>query len=192
MGTDAGRRRRTSRMVTLACAGVLLLPVTACAAEPSPAPTSAPPTAAPIFATDEDALAAAEEAYANYQAMSDQIDNEAGASPERIAPFVSESYYPSAVHQSDGFREMNARSVGSTSFTVAGPQQLSYPTADEMAISLYICDDVSAVDVLDENDVSLVPNTRVPVTPFSVGFVLNSEGDLVVDTRDVWKGTNFC
>ncbi|TFC84836.1 hypothetical protein [Cryobacterium sp. TMT4-31] len=187
-----GGRRGVGRMASAACVGGLLLGAAGCTAAPKPAPPSPTPTITPIFASDEEALAAATEAYANYQNMSDQIDSEGGIDPERIAPFVSASLLPTAVHQSDGFREAGARSVGSTTFLVAGTQELSYASLDEIAISLYICDDVSEVDVLDENGSSLVSEIRDSVTPFEVGFVLNSDEALIVDSRDVWQGKSFC
>ena len=180
-------------MAEVACAIVVaLVTLAGCATTPAPAPTTATPTTAPVFASDEEALAAATEAYARFQEMSDQIDNDGGGMPERIAPFVSESYYPLAVEQSDGFREARARSVGMTSFLVDSAQQLAYPSPEETSISLYVCDDVTEVDVIDEHGVSMVSDTRAAITPFEVGFVMNSEGTLVVDSRDVWKGTNFC
>ncbi|MCU1637074.1 MAG: hypothetical protein JWQ68_2313, partial [Cryobacterium sp.] len=46
-----------------------------------PLQTSSEP---PVFATDEDALAAATEAYAAYLSMSDRILMDGGAQPERI------------------------------------------------------------------------------------------------------------
>ena len=179
-------------MVAAACVGGLLLGAVGCTAAPKPAPPSPTPTVVSIFASDEEALAAATEAYANYQKMSDQIDSEGGLDPERISPFVSADHLPSAVHQSDGFREAGARSVGSTSFLVAGTQQLNYASSDQTAISLYVCDDVSGVDVLDVSGASLVSEARASVTPFEVGFILNSEEALVVNSREVWTGKNFC
>ncbi len=53
-------------------------------------PTLPPtPTSTPIFASEEEALAAAEEAYAAYLEMSNLISSEGGVEPERIAPFVT-------------------------------------------------------------------------------------------------------
>jgi len=179
-------------MVGAACVGGLLLGAVGCTAAPTSAKPSPTPTVVPIFASDEEALAAATEAYASYQEMSDKIDSEGGLEPERISPFVSADHLPSAMHQSDGFREAGARSVGSTSFLVAGTQQLNYSSSDETAVSLYVCDDVSGVDVLDASGASLVSETRAGVTPFEVGFILNSEEVLVVDSREVWTGKNFC
>ena len=59
----------------LPLAWVLALVVAGCAATPSPtaAPTPSADAADPIFASDEEALAAAVEAYERYRAVSQQI-----------------------------------------------------------------------------------------------------------------------
>ena len=60
-----------------------------CASTPVPTPTSATPTVAPVFATEEEALAAATEAYAAYQELIDRIFSEGGKAPSRIAAVVT-------------------------------------------------------------------------------------------------------
>jgi hypothetical protein len=190
MRTDGVWRRR--RLLTAVGVGFLLIFGAGCAAEPIAVPTSAAPTPAPAFASDEEALAAATEAYGQFQTMADRIDSDSGRAPERIAPFVSEGFLPVAIQQSDGFRENGSRSIGSTAFVVDAIQHFDYTDPDRTELSLYICDDVSAVDVVDETGASIVSKDRVPVTPFEVKFVLNPSGELVVDARDVWEGDNFC
>ena len=73
---DARPRRLTPRVAALlGSAGVLALALSGCAGAPTPTPT--PPSsasAAPIFASDEEALAAAEAAYERYRATSVAID----------------------------------------------------------------------------------------------------------------------
>jgi hypothetical protein len=180
-------------MSAVVCAAILLFSCAGCAEEPTPQPTTNSPTAAaPVFASDEEALAAATEAYANYQRMADQIDGEAGRGPERIAPYVSEDFLPTAIHQSDGFREANVHSIGATTFAIDGVQSLRYTTPEDTFVSLYICDDVSTVDVVDEDGESIVSESRVAITPFEVNFVPGPTGSLVVDSREVWGGDNFC
>jgi len=191
-----GGRRSAKWIAGVAGAVVLLVGTSGCAAEPAPAPTSSssssPTPAGPVFASDEEALAAATEAYANYQAMADRIDSEGGREPERIAPYVSTTYLPTAIEDFTGFQEANARSIGVTKFRVHEAQQLDYSDPEETSISVYICDDVSEVDVVDENGVSLVSESRNPITPFEVGFVLDETRSLVIGSRAVWEGTNFC
>jgi hypothetical protein len=185
----AGLQRR---VVVVACVGFLLISSAGCAAERTPVQPSATPTAEPVFASDEEALAAATEAYANYQKMADTITGEGGVDPERIAPFVSETYYPVEVHQYDDYRAAHARSVGSTSFVVSSAQRMDYLSESKTSIALYICDDVSGIQVFDETGASLVSESRVEVTPFEVSFVLNADEVLVVDSREVWDQDSFC
>jgi hypothetical protein len=190
MAYDNDEARLARRMTAVACA--CLIALSGCATPATPRATTNPPTAAPVFESDEEALAAATEAYANYQQMADLIDNEGGLKPERIAPFVSERFLDTAIQQSEGFRERNLRSVGATTFMVDGVQSLNLTDSNDTVVSLYICDDVSGVDVLDEEGTSLVSENRVAVTPFQVTFALNAGNEFVVDARDVWEGENFC
>ena len=192
MGNDSGRWHGAGRMAAVACAGLLLLALTGCASAPKPAPTSGSPTAAPVFASDEAALAAATEAYANYQEMADRITSDGGIDPERIAPYVSEAYLFDEVQQYEGYTDARARSVGRTTFVVKDAQRLDFANPNETFISLYVCDDVSGIDVLDEAGASLVSESRIAITPFVVGFVLNGDETLVVDSRDVWEKASFC
>jgi hypothetical protein len=192
MRNDGGKPRRMARMAAVVCAGFLLVSGAGCASAPAPVPTSAAPTAAPIFASDEEALAAATEAYGRYQEMADQVTGDGGIDPERMAPFVSEDYFPQEVHQYDDYRDAHAHSVGNTTFLVASAQRMDYQSESRTSISLYICDDVSGINVLDESGQSLVSESRVTITPFEVSFVMNGDGTLVVDSRDVWKRQNFC
>jgi len=179
-------------MVAVACAGLVLIFAAGCASAPTPGPGTATSTPTPVFASDEEALAAATEAYANYQELADEIDSDGGQNPERIASVVSERFLPTAVHQSDGFLQSNLRSIGTTKFIIDGTQHLSYSDPATTDLSLYICDDVSGVDVVDEAGASRVAEARDVVTPFEVSFVLNPDGVLVVDSRDVWVGDDFC
>ncbi|MDQ4137963.1 MAG: hypothetical protein M3116_03855, partial [Actinomycetota bacterium] len=56
-----------------------------------PTPSTELPTAAALFASDEDATIAAEKAYRDYVAMADRISIDGGADPERLEEFATES-----------------------------------------------------------------------------------------------------
>ncbi|MDQ1582169.1 MAG: hypothetical protein QOF36_223, partial [Microbacteriaceae bacterium] len=64
-------------LATLAGAGLIVITLAGCATSASPMPT---PSAvhSPLFASDEEALKAATDAYAAYLAMSDTIAQEGG------------------------------------------------------------------------------------------------------------------
>jgi hypothetical protein len=190
MAYDKNEARLAWRMTAVACA--CLIALSGCATPATPRATTNPPTAAPVFESDEEALAAATEAYANYQQMADLITADGGSRPERIAPFVSDGYLSTEVQQYAGYQDAKAHSVGETTFVVADAQRLDYLNKNDTSITLYICDDVSGIDVRNEADESLVSETRNEVTPFQVGFVLNKDDVLVVDSRDVWEQESFC
>ena len=64
--------------------GLLALVLAGCAPDVPAIQVPPTPTVTPLFASDEEALAAAEEAYAAYLAMSDEITSDGGERPERI------------------------------------------------------------------------------------------------------------
>lgn len=76
----------------------------------SPSPTAT--AAGPRFASDEEALAAAEEAYAAYLAMSDRIAQDGGRDPERIAEFVTEEQLAVDIDSYQALRDAEVRQMG--------------------------------------------------------------------------------
>ena len=84
-------RLRAGAMAALAA--VTLLAVSGCTGAPgaTPAPTSSA-AANPIFATDEEALAAAEAAYEKYSEASALVAGDGGVNPDRVDAAVSPEY----------------------------------------------------------------------------------------------------
>lgn len=188
-GAAVRAARGLAMLGALTCTAVLL---SGCASTPVVVPTSAPTSQEPVFASDEEALAAATEAYAAYLTMSDRIANEGGVEPGRISRLVSTSMLQTEL---DGFAEFvnrGARTVGSTEFTVFDVQSAAYSSVEATAIMLYVCEDVSGIEILDSSGASLVSPGRIPVTPFAASLALGSQGVLVVENRVVWVGENFC
>ena len=62
------------------------LALAACSTGGTPLPPAPSPSVTPVFASDEEALAAAKDAYTAYLKVSDQILVDGGANPDRIAP----------------------------------------------------------------------------------------------------------
>ncbi|TFB92808.1 hypothetical protein [Cryobacterium sp. HLT2-28] len=181
--------RRRSVMGAMALLGTLALAGCAPPAPQAPSPTA---TDAPVFASDAEALAAATEAYAAYLALSDQISREGGADSNRMAALVSKDVLDEELSGFDQFRSAGAHSVGETTFSVAKLQSAEYTTSRRTIISLYICEDVSGVDVLDATGASLVSAERNPITPFEVRFEMSQRSSLVLAERSAWAGETFC
>ena len=181
-------------MAAAACVGGLLLGAVGCTAAPKSAPPSPTPTVAPIFASDEEALAAATEAYANYLRVSDEILMDGGENPERIQEFTSTELAKSEI---EGYRDAQAqkfRSTGGSTFSNLTLQSVAVDSGNREMVTAYVCSDVSVVDVLNEDGVSVVSPDRPDRTPFEITFELVDSRDprLVVASAEVWTGAGVC
>ena len=135
-----------------------------------PTVTARPPTVDPVFASDEEALAAAVEAYERYQAALD-----AALSGQPSAEIETLAIEP-ALSEANGFIDQHAMKnltqVG-TSTVVDG--QLVYweqhPSGGIAQIQIYVCLDISAVDVENASGLSVVQDNRrnrIPETVLTV------------------------
>src|SRR5690606_7687607 len=121
--------RRTARLPLPLL--LITLVLTGCT-QPDPMPTPPPtPSSAPVFASDEEALAAAEEAYGKYLEESDQIIRDGGARPERLRPLVSDVIYRREVAGFEQLQERQLPGTGSTAFS------LTLQSFDDVEITVY-------------------------------------------------------
>ena len=187
--------RRLRTVPPLAIAALIACSVAGCLPlDPGPLRTIAP-TGTPLFSSDEEALAAAEEAYAAYLAVSDQILNEGGADPERIDEVVTPEI--SAIEKAGYLDLANAglRTVGRTTFFGTVLQRFeAEPANGRDVVTVYLCSDVSGVDVLDAGGNSVVSPDRPPLTAFEVAFDLADGGvmTLVVSREEPWPDSGVC
>jgi len=154
--------------------------------EPGAGPTPEP-SSTPVFASEEEALAAAEEAYAAYLAVSDAIFMEGGADPERLSEVATGAFLDAAVA---GFHETQAeglRSTGGTVFRNVTLQMYSPESVPFGVVGVYVCEDITAVDVVNASGQSVVSPDRPNNTLFQAVFDLGSDGRLLLSSREVWK-----
>lgn len=183
------------RILRPAVAVVAVLLLAGCL-PPEPVVTPEPePESAPVFASDEEALAAATEAYAQYLEVSDQILTEGGESPERLLLVATASW---TEVQAEGFvkaRTDGLHSVGRTTFDSFSIEHYDQTAIDgEAIIRAYVCIDVSEVDVLDSNGDSVVSSTRPDRSAAEVVFdwVQDPSQSLFVAGVESWEGRDFC
>jgi len=175
------------RIRTLAAAGIgALLVLTGCVGG-DPLPTLPPePTSTPIFASEEEALAAAEEAYAAYLEMSNLISSEGGVAPERIAPLVTEERLDDELRGFATVRENGLRIVGSTTFEILEIQRVEFDDSDA-EVTFYACWDASDSRVLDESGADVTPTDRIVVAVLEVSVVtVGGEQPLVLASDVQW------
>lgn len=182
-------------------APVLLLAVTAalalggCVAEPPVVIPDETASIEPVFASDEEALAAAEEALVAYYQVSDQIIIEGGVSPERLEDVATTEI---SDREAAGYKQLTERGwvgVGATSVDSVELQQLdqSAGVGDEV-VTVYACVDISGFDLVDSSGTSVTSASRVLRTPFEIGFTRLGEdaSGLVLSRKDAWTGEDFC
>ena len=138
-------------------------------------PVDAPP---PRFANDAEALAAAEEAYGAYIAVSDQISQDGGHNPERILPYVSEKAAEAELASFELLRESNRRTVNSSRFFGLELRQV-VQTPERAVVTFWVCDDVSDVRILDADDHDVTTASYSEVWQFEV------EAEAVRDDTDL-------
>jgi hypothetical protein len=179
--------RTGSLLVTAA----LLLALAGCVpADPHPS-ASPSASATPVFASDAEALAAAEKAYAAYVRISDQILIDGGAHPERLKAITSAALYAEELKGFQLTAKNGWHSTGGTTYDHFSMQ--AYQPGDLGSIIVaYVCSDVSHVDVLDSTGSSVVSPTRPERTPFSVTFAIEANNKLVIASDDVWTGGGVC
>ena len=187
--------RRLRTVPPLAIAALIACSVAGCLPlDPAPVPTIAP-TGTPLFSSDEEALAAAEEAYGAYLAVSGQILNEGGAQPERIDEVVTPERAAIEKASYSDLGNAGLRTVGRTTFFGTVLQRFDTESPDGRdVVSVYLCSDVSGVDVLDAAGNSVVSPNRPALTPFEVAFDLAGGGGmtLVVSRKEPWPESGVC
>ncbi len=156
---------------------------------PDPTPEA---TAEPLFASDEEALAAAVEVYEEFLAVTDQILQEGGAEPERLEPLVSPDLYESELAGFEDFASSGARLVGSSSITASELQQRSPGSdPDSEEVIAYFCVSSEDTDVVDASGSSI----REPGAPVEYGFEVVTAfapDGAVIESNQLFDGLQSC
>lgn len=181
-----------TRRLALAVVPLVLLvaPLAACAESARIPPPEPSATVEPLFASDEEALAAATEAYEEYLAV---LDTALQQPAIRDAPFAEIAVGPAldeAVESMETFVEQGLRIVGRREVTNTQFQQ-SVASEDRVAIQIYVCESVANLDILNADGVSLVQPERPDLTAFEV-TLLADERVILVEERIVWEGGGVC
>lgn len=176
--------------LALVVAAALLL--SGCIGEPPVVLPSPQSSTAPVFATDEEALAAAEEAYGRYLAASDAINAKDGKDPQTIAPFVHHEYLPELLDEFESFRANRTYVKGHVLFDSIRLQQYSDDLSGPAQIAVYLCLDVTNARLMSYENKDITP-TRNDRLPLEVVFETEGrEQQLLVKSGELWTGADFC
>ena len=156
--------------------------------KPEPAPSSTP-----IFASEEDALAAATAAYAAYVKVSDQITSDGGSDGDRIAPYVTEGQLARDLEVFEYYKSKGYFSRGQTKFDSVGLQSYVPDGPDGPELAIYLCTDYSAIRLVDSTGSDVTPSDLPTRAPMEVTLQeADDSKSLVVERSESWSGTDFC
>jgi len=183
----ADYRRAMGKVVTAASAvTVLLLTLSGCTESPPPVGSVPAPSETPVFASDEEALAAAEAAYAKYLEVSDAISADGGAQSGRMEGYMTAEELKNSNDDFVFFETNGLRTQGVSTFDSTELQRY-----DDSEVVVYLCLDVSSVRLVDGGGVDVTPIDRPDRVPLEVFFEVG-ESRLLIAASTVWDEASYC
>jgi len=175
----------------LLATAALLVALAGCVPTSHPS-TSPSASATPVFASDAEALAAAEKAYAAYLKVSDEIGHDGGNDPDRIASTVTTDRLAIEKRGSKALQDHGLHTAGLTTFSNGSLEQVT-SSGREIEVAFYACWDANGVRVLDSAGRDVTPPGRVNQRTLEV-VVTTVRGNLplVLESDDAWSGNSSC
>jgi hypothetical protein len=147
-----------------------------------------------VFASDAEALAAAEKAYAAYESAVDkslQTSSPDGLDVVATGDALTSAISSAAAFKQDGRKQRGNSTVGKV--TPADLGALTMPGAADGVAEIYACLDVSRVEVIDASGKTVSAPDRQVIFPTLVSLVWSASNQaLLVSEESVWDGQNFC
>ncbi|WP_353826534.1 hypothetical protein [Agromyces sp. SYSU T0242] len=181
--------RRCAAALALACAAVIGL--AACSAPSPEALATSSPTATrePVFSSDEEALAAAIDAYDEYLAMSVSIAS-SGDDFTELREVTTPDYGETRIRDLKSFSAAGLRVSGAYRADSTSIVSRSLLGEAEL-VTIYTCQDVSGTRILDAEGNDVTPPDRDLRAPMVVELELTETTGRVSGT-ELWSGKNFC
>lgn len=186
--STVGAMLRRSLIAALSLAAIVLTGCTDTTRIPPADPT---PTDAPLFSSDEEALAAATEVYEEYWNISSEILQVGGEEPERLQPLVSDSLFERELQGFRDFESQQWRLVGQPVVQSTKLQQLLVVNAESAEVYFYACVSSQGTDVVDTEGESVIQDGREQLSTFEAA-TLFQDGAWTVTASDLWQGESVC
>lgn len=152
-------------------------------APPEPAPTFVAP-----YATDEEALAAAEAAYAEYTTVMAEILVDGGKNPSRLGAVAVGKFLDASVVGLEDFESKGGRASGAVINSEFKLQRYSSTGSESEVITVYLCSNVSGLVLEDADGKSLVAEGRPDMSTLQATFDFDTQGEaLLLSDVDVWS-----
>ncbi|GAA1738222.1 hypothetical protein [Microcella frigidaquae] len=172
---------------------VLLIAALSACAEPTRLPPPEEPAArAPLFASDEEALAAATEAYEEYLAVSNAV---LAKPPRDLSVLKSVATTDFVENERPIAERLNANGwtiEGRSLLVGVELQQWFQEPNGSVAVTIYACLDVTGTRIVDEDGVDVTPADRSPAATLEVELTGATEEELLVSRSELWANSITC
>ena len=161
---------------------------------PEAAVPSAPPAAEaePLFASDEEALAAAEAAYAEYLSVFDEVFTEGGADPSPLEKVATEDVLEADLERARRFQSDAFTQTGQSLVIETALQQHISGPAGTAEVVTYSCLDSYSITVLNADGVDVGNPERAATVTFSNTFISRADGELILARSELWSEGAEC
>lgn len=155
---------------------------------------SAPPSAdaEPLFASDEEALAAAEVAYAEYLAASGTVFGNGGENVEMLVEHATGEVLEEDRQRAEDFIATGRKIEGNTELLDFSLQQAIPGPAGVAGVLAYACLDTFTAKVLDSDGNDIGDPSREPTVTYEVTLESNDAGRLLVSKTEFWSAGPEC
>lgn len=193
-GSGSSYPQRMRLALAATALGITLLSaagLAACSSDGPVRPRTPAPSATPVFASEEEALAAAEALYGEYSFLTNAIGQEGWVNVDALTAYVRGRALVNELESAAAFRGKGWRQVGDSTHDSIQLQRWVDQGRGGVEIVFYVCLDVSAVDVVDSDGSSVVSESRPSRQPLEV-TVDDSEDQLKISEVEPWTGADFC
>lgn len=149
------------------------------------------PSVTPVFASEEEALAAAGEAYQRYLDVSNAIGQAGWVDTSGYEAVLADAALQEEVESAAEFATNGWVQVGASTFDSMVLQQLGDGGEADVRMIVYLCLDVSQVDVVDSAGTSVVASGRPERQSLEVELAGSADA-LLIDRSEAWSGESFC
>ena len=173
--------------------GCMATPAPPNTASPVAKATAAPAEAPPIFASNDEALAAAEAAYTAYLSAGDTAGEIGSDSWNEYLAMTTGTERDGEVSSQTRLEERGRSITGSTTFDSMTVQTSSALDDGTWEVRTYVCFDITNSSMI-EADGQQVADTGPQRWPMVVRFVTPQKDSqqLLISESTVWSGSNFC
>jgi hypothetical protein len=174
--------------------GCVAAPAPSNTAEPVAVATPVPTEAPPVFASNDEALAAATAAYANYLAAGDGAGAVGSDSWNSYLSLTTNSERTGVVKAREKMKENGWSFTGTTTFDSMVIQSSNAMPDGSWEIRAYLCLDLSGSGMVNTSGASQINPDRQLRSPMVVVFVAPKEKShqLLISESPIWSGSNFC